>query len=92
MPYCSLAIQIETKENVIDLLSALAREQFNARAAYKLDERQFFVDDLNDVRAIHQDDGITYGFFVDILEILKEPNASSNYSQNTTILSANGLI
>tara|TARA_R110001583_G_scaffold188684_1_gene351037 strand:+ start:13482 stop:13811 length:330 start_codon:yes stop_codon:yes gene_type:complete len=64
MPYCSLAIQIEAPKKAIDILSAFACEQFNARNAYQLDERQFVIDGgLNDLRAIQQDDVITYGFF-----------------------------
>lgn len=55
MPYFKFSLKIKNVNIVIDVLSAFAKEHYNASGAYPINERHFNIDSgWNDVRASQQ--------------------------------------
>lgn len=64
MPYSKFALKIQNINMVNDVLSAFAKEHYNAPGAYPLNERHFNIDNgWNDVRASQQLDPRIYALF-----------------------------
>ena len=65
MPYCKTVFVLPCKMNVVEALSAFARESFvGGIAAYEIDHNRFLIDaGENDIRAIYDEDRKLVKFF-----------------------------